>query len=140
MDDLLGRTARPTIETALPHAVSIALPCTCSKKVASPLIRESPEQPPAKSVLPLRSRRLAAQSLSRVPTYRRGEVLIMQRMGYIKGPSVPSASELEAFDNIFNGNLTASNVEALFPDGEKGSSRQPRRRKATSWVAPLRRF
>ena len=52
----------------------------------------------------------------------------MQRMGYIKGPLAPSASELEAFNQIFNGNMTASNVEALdalFSDGEKGSSRQP---------------
>ena len=56
-------------------------------------------------------------------------------MGYTKDPSAPSESELEAFDNIFDGNLTASNVEArdaLFPDGGKGSSRQPRRCKVTS--------
>jgi hypothetical protein len=55
-------------------------------------------------------------------------------MGYTKGPSTPSASELEAFDKIFNGNLTVFNVEALvalFPDSGKGLSRQPRRRKAT---------
>ena len=52
----------------------------------------------------------------------------MQRMGYSRGPSAPSASELEAFDKIFDGNLTASNaevLEGLFPDGGKGSSRQP---------------
>ena len=56
-------------------------------------------------------------------------------MGYTKGPSVSSASELEAFDKIFDGNLTASNVEALdtfFPDGGKGSPKQSQRRKATS--------
>jgi len=49
-------------------------------------------------------------------------------MGYTKSPSATSASELEAFDKIFDGNLTASNVEALdalFPDGGKGSSMQP---------------
>jgi hypothetical protein len=59
----------------------------------------------------------------------------MQHMGYTKGPSAPSASELETFDQVFDGNLDASNVEALdalFPDGGKGSSRQPRRPKATS--------
>jgi hypothetical protein len=52
-----------------------------------------------------------------------------------KGPSVPSVSELEAFDKIFDGNLTMSNVEALdalFLDSGKGLSRQPKRRKATS--------
>ena len=98
------------------------------KKVDSSLIREAPKQPPARPVLPWWSRRLAAQSLSRVPTSKRGEVLIMQRMGYTKGPSAPSASKLEAFDKIFDGKLTASNVEALdalFLDGGKGSSRQP---------------
>ena len=65
-----------------------------------------------------------AQSLSQVPTFKRCEVLIMQRMDYSKGLSAPFASELEAFDKIFDGNLTASNVEALdtfFPDGGKGS-------------------
>ena len=59
----------------------------------------------------------------------------MQRMCYTKDPSAPSASELKAFDKLFDGNLTASNAEALdalFLAVGKGSSRQPRRRKATS--------
>ena len=43
----------------------------------SPLIREPPKQPPAKPILPWRSRWLAAQSLSRVPASKRGEVLII---------------------------------------------------------------
>lgn len=50
-------------------------------------------------------------------------------------PSTPLASELEVFHKIFDGNLTAFNVEALealFPDGGKGSSRQPRKCKAIS--------
>ena len=38
------------------------------KKVDSSLIHEPPKQPPAKPMLPWRSRRLLAQSLSRVPT------------------------------------------------------------------------
>jgi hypothetical protein len=105
------------------------------KKVDSPLTREPSKQPPAKPVLPWRSRRLVAQSLSRVPASKRGEVLIMQCMGYTKGPLAPSTSELEAFNKIFDDNLTASNVEALdapFPDGGKGSSRPSQRHKATS--------
>jgi hypothetical protein len=56
-------------------------------------------------------------------------------MGYTKGLSAPSALELEAFDRIFDENLIASNAEALdalFADDRKGSSRQPRRHKATS--------
>jgi hypothetical protein len=56
-------------------------------------------------------------------------------MGYTKGPSASSASELEAFNKLFDGNLTASNAEALdalFPAVEKGLPRQLRRRKTTS--------
>ena len=55
-------------------------------------------------------------------------------MGYTKGLSASSASELETFDKLFDGNLTASNAEALdarFLAVGKGSSRQLRRRKAT---------
>jgi hypothetical protein len=49
-------------------------------------------------------------------------------MGYTKGPSVPSASELETFDKLFDDNLSTSNAEAmdvLFLAVRKGSSRQP---------------
>ena len=80
------------------------------KKRDSLLIRDPPKQPPAKPVLPLWSRRLAAQSLSRVPASKRGDVLIMQRMCYTKDPST---SELEAFNKLFDVNLAASNAEAL---------------------------
>ena len=96
------------------------------RKRDSPLIREPPKQPPAKP-LSWRSRRLAAQSLSRVPASKRGEVLIMKHMGYIEGPSAPSTSEVEAFDSLFDGNLTASEAEAmdaLFPAVGKGPSMQ----------------
>ena len=51
-----------------------------TRKRDSPLIREPLKQPPAKPILPWRSRWLAAQSLSRVPASKRGEVLIMQRI------------------------------------------------------------
>ena len=106
---------------------------TCKRD--SPLIREPPQQPPAKTMLPWQSRRLVAQSLSRVPASKRGKVLIMQRMGYTKGLSAPSVSELEAFDKLFDDSLTASNAEALdalFSAVGKSPSRQPRRRKIIS--------
>ena len=77
------------------------------------LIREPPMQPPAKPMIPRRSMRLEAQPLSRVPASKRGEVLIMQRMGFTKAPSAPSASELEAYDKLFGGNLTTSETEML---------------------------
>jgi hypothetical protein len=56
-------------------------------------------------------------------------------MGYTKSLLAPSASELETFDKLFDGNMTASNAEALdalFPAIERGLSRQPRSRKAIS--------
>ena len=89
-------------------------------------------QPPAKLVIPWRSRRLAAQPLSRVPASKQGEVLIMQRMGFTKAPSAPSASELEAYDKLFSGDLTMPEAEALDELFPAVRSRQPRRRKATS--------
>jgi hypothetical protein len=70
-----------------------------------------------------------------MPASKRGEVLIMQRVGYTKGPSTPSASELETFDRLFDGNMIASEAEALdelLPAVGKAPSRQPRRRKGTS--------
>ena len=73
-----------------------------------------------------------AQTLSRVHASKRGEVLIMQRMGYTKGPSAPSASELVAYDKLFEGDLTASEAEALDELFSAVRSRQPRGRKAIS--------
>ena len=75
---------------------------------------------------------MAAQPLSRVPASKRGVVLIMQGMDFTKGPSAPSASELEAYDKLFGGDLTASEAEALDELFSAVRSRQPRGRKSTS--------
>jgi hypothetical protein len=91
-----------------------------TRKRDSPLIREPPKQPLAKPVLPWRSRRLTAESLSRVPVSKQGEVLIIQRMCYTKGPSMPSTSELEVFDKFFDGNLYASGNGRALPGHWKG--------------------
>jgi hypothetical protein len=98
----------------------------------SPLIREPTKQPPAKPVMLWWSRWLAAHPLSRVPASKRGEVLIMQRMSFTKGPSTPSALDLEAYYRLFGGYLTASEAEALDELFPTVRSRQPRGRKATS--------
>ena len=74
---------------------------------------------------------MAAQPLSRVPASKRGEVLIMQRMGFTKGPSAPSVLELEAYEKLFGGDLTASEAEALDELFPAVWARQTRRRKAT---------
>ena len=78
---MLGRSTVDVSDSSAARRLKSFTRCVL-KKVDSPLIREPSKQSPAKPVLPLRSRRLAAQSLSRVPAFKRGEVLIMQRMGY----------------------------------------------------------
>ena len=76
-------------------------------------------------MMPWRSKRLTAQPLSRVPASKRGEVLIMPRMGFTKGPSASSASELAAYDKLFGGDLTASEADALDELFPAVRSRQP---------------
>ena len=61
----------------------------------------------------------------------------MQRMRFTKGPSAPSASELEAYYKFFGGDLTASEAEALDELFPAVRSRQSRRRKATSESSSL---
>jgi len=56
----------------------------------------------------------------------------MQRMGFTKGPSAPSVSELEAYEKLFDGDLTAFEAKALDDLFAAVRSRQPRRCKTTS--------
>ena len=56
----------------------------------------------------------------------------MQRMGFTKGPSTPSALELAAYDKLFGADLIASESEALDELFPVVRSRQPRGCKATS--------
>ena len=83
-----------------------------TSKIASPLIREPPKQPHAKVVLPpQRSKRQAAQSLSRVPASMRGEILVMQRLGLVSAGATPSASAVKAYEDLYKPD--ASNVKAV---------------------------
>lgn len=61
----------------------------------------------------LRSKRLAAQSLSHVPTFKRGEILIIQRLGLVAGPLTPSASARKAYEALFEAGSNASSIKAL---------------------------
>ena len=61
----------------------------------------------------IRSRRIAAQPLSHVPTSKRGEVLLMKRMGIAPLAAPVSSASKGAYDAIFPGNLISSQVEAL---------------------------
>ena len=49
----------------------------------------------------MHSRWIAARALSRVPTSKQGEVLVMKQMGYLDGQTRPSTTSKDAYDNIF---------------------------------------
>jgi hypothetical protein len=83
------------------------------RKRVSPLIREPPEPPPAKAVLPPRSKSLAAQSLSQVPPSKRGEVLILQRLGLVTDLSMPNAYVMKTYEALYEAGPDASNIKAL---------------------------
>jgi len=98
-----------------------------TSKIASPLIREPPKQAPAKVILP----RQVAQSLSRVPASKRGEILVMQRLGLVIVRATPSSSAVKAYEDLYKPD--ASNVKALATifnnDVGTESCRQRRKRK-----------
>jgi len=89
-------------------------------KRQSSLIVSPPRQKEATIRQPLlvRSRRIVAQLLAHIPTPKRGEVLLMQKMGIVPlAALVPSVSK-GTYDAIFAGNLTPSHVatlDKLFP-------------------------
>ena len=56
----------------------------------------------------------------------------MERMGFTKGPSTSSASELAAYDKLFGGDLTTSEAKALDELFLAVRSKQPRGHKSTS--------
>ena len=62
--------------------------------------------------MPKRSRRIAAQPLAHILISKRGEVLLMRRMGC--APAGPISSTFKrAYDDFFARNWTSSEVEAL---------------------------
>jgi hypothetical protein len=86
-----------------------------TRKRSFPLICEPPMQPPAKVLLPRRSKRQAGQSLSRVPASKRGEILIMQQLGLVTRLSTPSISMIKAYEELYEikTDPTASSIKAL---------------------------
>jgi hypothetical protein len=95
----------------------------------SPLIASPPRQMVAtrRNPLPKRSRRIAVQPLAHIPTAKRGEVLLMQRMGFAPPKAPVSSASKRAYDDLFAGKLTSSVVEALdalFPATNAMTSRR----------------
>lgn len=96
------------------------------KKATSPLLPTKVFDSSAK--MPLRSRRIAAQPLSKVPVAKRGEILIMKRLGL--APAQNGESSKHDFEALFEGSDRESHVEAmreLFP-GEARPLRSSGRR------------
>jgi len=82
------------------------------RKVPSPLLAvPEPEQP--KAFVPTRSRRIAAQPLSRVPASKRGEILVMKLMGMMEDRAKPSTASKQVYDSILVDQLSESHAEAM---------------------------
>jgi ribosomal protein S6 len=63
--------------------------------------------------LPIRSRQIVAQPLAHILTSKRGEVLLVHKMGIARLAAPVSSVSKGIYDAIFVGNLTPSHVAAL---------------------------
>lgn len=96
-------------------------------KPAAILPRPSPTKAVTPWQRPLRSRRIAAQSLSRIPVSRRGEYLILKRLGQTSPMSESTAAN--KFDALFGGSPKDDEpLRVLFHDGRSAGARKRRRR------------
>jgi hypothetical protein len=102
------------------------------RKAPSPLLPQpSVEETPTRPALLHRSWRIATQPLSRVLVSKWGEVLVMQRIGFIDGRTTPSTTAKEAYDSVFGDDPNPSHQEAireLFADPVGEGPRRSRRR------------
>lgn len=102
-------------------------------KLQSPLIKSPPKQKPPvqRQLLPLRSSRIAAQKMDHIPASKRGEVLLMRRMGVMPPAAPPSSAAKHSNKAYFQGPLAPDQVEALdalFPAASNragGATRRP---------------
>lgn len=80
-------------------------------KWPSPILKEppKPKEFPRKPLVPVRSRRIAAQQLDHVPTSKRGEVLLMRRLGTLPANGQPTSASRRHFDKLF---IDLSNSES----------------------------
>jgi len=68
--------------------------------------------------LPKRSSKIASQSLANVPVAKRGEIVVMRRLGFIDDKAPATATSLKAYNEIYRGKLQSNHIEAmdeLFP-------------------------
>ncbi|KAJ1281362.1 hypothetical protein BS78_04G300600 [Paspalum vaginatum] len=79
---------------------------------------------------PLRSKRIAAQKLAGVPVAKRGELIVMKRLGYEVSVPCPTEDEVKKYNSIYHGSMATGHREAiselipeLFPARHKGGRR-----------------
>ncbi|KAJ1290368.1 hypothetical protein BS78_02G237400 [Paspalum vaginatum] len=74
--------------------------------------------------MPIRSKRIAAQKLVHVPVAKRGEVIVMQRLGFADEAASLTASALKKYNDVYQSTLKTDHFEAiseLFPPAVRRS-------------------
>lgn len=102
------------------------------QKRRSPLISSPPKQKPAarRPQVQTRSARLAAQPLAHVPALKRGEVLLMQKLGIQPPPAPSTPATKRALEAIISDKLSDEQVAMLdlvFPAANYKAGRATRR-------------
>jgi hypothetical protein len=109
-------------------------------KPAAILRRPSPNKVVTPWQRPLRSRRITAQSLSRIPVARRGEYLVLKRLGQVSPLTESTAAN--KLNALFGGNPEDDEaLRELFPDdctvgGRRRRRRAPRAGLSQPWIWP----
>lgn len=133
----LGHPRPPTLPsepTPTPQEASRRLQMFTRKvqrKRPLPIIKVPPKQKEfvRKPPVLLRSRRIAAQQLDNIPTSKKGEVLLMRRLGVLPSNAAPSSATRRSFDTLFT-ELATNDGEAfdeLFADTRRRGARLARR-------------
>jgi hypothetical protein len=124
MSPLLGMPSAPFTGTDSPTVEDSPSPGEAARRLARftedirvvrppPLITSPPKQLPPKQLVPKRSRRIAAQQMDHILTSKRGEVLLMRRMGFLEPSAPPSSAAKDSYESFFEGDISATDAEAL---------------------------
>jgi hypothetical protein len=119
-----GEAARPLSNSKFTKEVQ--------KKWRTPLILSLLKQKPpvTKAHIPVRSRRIAAQPMGHMPVSKRGEALLMKRMGFTNSSAQRTSGDRRCFDVFFDRNLMDTEVVAmdeLFPATKTRTGQSSRR-------------
>jgi len=128
----------PSEQTPTPQEAARRLERFTAKvqlKRPSPILKEPPKQRELtrKPPVPIQSRRTAAQQLDHVSASKRGEILLMRKLGVLPANAAPSSASRRSFDKLFT-DLSNSDAEAfdeLFTVNRGRGTRVARRPAAT---------